>query len=189
MKRVWMSMLVAGVIMMSTAWVSAQPIIVRNIGTLGLGTDIAANFDFTGREIYVVTFRLGVNVRPNGNAGMVIATEGTADTEIALYGPNGVGLIACNDDGDSGSWGDPGLSSRLIFGNTEGSGTNGDGWNGFTNQTPTEFVNPNALDAGNYMLVVATFSSIWDEVNARRTTQEGRERGNSTVRIRIFNDN
>lgn len=189
MRRVWMLLTVLAAMMVSAQAAHAQPIIVRNIGTIGFGTNLSANFDFSGTQIYVAYFRLGVNVRPNGNAGMVIATEGTADTEIALYGPNGVGLVACNDDGDSGSWGDPGLSSRLIFGNTEGSGTNGDGWNGFTNQNGTEYINPNALDAGNYMLVVATFSSIWDEVNVRRTTQEGRERGATTVTIRIFNDN
>jgi len=131
--------------------------------------------------------RLTDDVVADSGLGLSLWSEGDADTEIALYRAEGTDLVACNDDGHSGSWGDPELNSRLDFGDAEGAPSNGDGWNGYTIQHyGIEFNNPRDLPAGHYTIVVATYSVHWDELEARATEEATRGGGDTTVHLAVF---
>ncbi len=166
---------------------NAATVSLYNLGPVGVGTSIAAPLAFDdGSEAYVGFMELTDSITAGSGLGLTLWTEGEADTEVAIYGPLGLTLAGCNDDGDSGSWGDPGLDSRLDYGDAEGSPTNGDGYNGTTNPTGTEFFNVTDLPAGHYTIVVGTFSVVWDDFAATATVEGFRDTGGSVAHLDIF---
>ena len=130
--------------------------------------------------------RLTDDVVADSGLGLSLWSEGDADTEIALYRAEGTDLVACNDDGHSGSWGDPELNSRLDFGDAEGAPSNGDGWNGYTVQNTDEYTNLDNIPAGAYTIIVSTYSTIWDEIDALDSEQGARDTGSTTAHLEIY---
>ena len=163
----------------------------QSIGTLDIGERKVFDVEFdTGNELLVVIFDLPVDVTAGSGLGLTINTLGSvADTELALYGPDGVGLLACNDDGRIGSWGDPVLSSVMNFGDLE-QGDPATGWNGETRQTGREaFVNPIDLPAGSYVLILSGYEHVWDQTSARRSAFEGARWGKARLTLNLIEIN
>lgn len=166
---------------------NAASVSLYNLGPVGPGTSIAAPLTFDdGSEAYVGFMELTESITAGSGLGFSLWTEGEADTEVAIYGPRGLTLVGCNDDGDSGSWGDPGLDSRLHYGDAEGSPTNGDGYNGTTNPSGLEFTNVADLPAGHYTIVLGTFSVVWDDLDATASVEGFRDTGGTIAHLDIF---
>lgn len=158
---------------------------IYNLGSFDVGRSITANLSFTtGDEFYVGVITVASDMSAEAGTELVFSCDigsPSQDSEIAIYGENGLGLVAMNDDGDIGSWGDPSWGSRLAFGETEIG--DGSGYNGDTNQG-TFLENPSDLMAGNYAFIVCTYSTTWDEENARATDPSwSASPGNYTVSL------
>jgi hypothetical protein len=185
MKKLLLHLTAIGLCVLVTAAGARAQVYVVNLGQVGPGTDLSANLNFpAGTEAFIGIMQLTDDVTVGSGLGFSFNTLGsTADTEIAIYGPAGQTLIAMNDDGASGTWGDPGFDSVLQFGDAEPG--NGDGYDGNTNQGGI-WTNPVDLPAGIYTLILSTYSTIWDQYDARDTTTGSRDTGAAVVNISCF---
>jgi hypothetical protein len=156
----------------------------ENLGTFEPGDLYTGSFEFTtGGEIYVFAMNLSVDCTiGSGNKAIFHTFGSTPDTEIALYGPDGYTLTAGNDDGESGRWGDPGLQSLMYFGvNRVG---NQDEYTGNTVQgDPVPW--PTELSAGDYILILCSYSTVWDMEDARRSGFDGTNTGTANLTIMV----
>ncbi len=179
--------LTSAALLTCASYAGALELIMAPLGQLGPGTSITAELAFvSGEEVYVGFFGLPDGVAPGDGVGFSAWTEGEADTEIAIYGSRGFYLHGCNDDGHSGSWGNPGFNSRLDYGDAEGAPSNGDGWNGYTVQNTDEYTNLDNIPAGAYTIIVSTYSTIWDEIDALDSEQGARDTGSTTAHLEIY---
>lgn len=169
-----------GALVLPSADAQAQ-VIPINVGVLG-PIDITQPLNFaTGNEFYAFIGTLAGPISAAAGTGMMLDTIGSvADTEVAVYGAGGMGIMYCNDDGEEGPWGDPGLDSVLTHGTAAvGYGT-GFG-NGLTT-TGASCVNTGDLAAGSYVWVVSVYSTTWGDPNATSTVPEAfRSSGASLV--------
>lgn len=167
---------------------SLAQIFIVNVGTLGPGDNVTGTVQFpTGGEIYVGLVGLQTN------DGLEFSTLGsTADTEIAIYGIQGIGMLACNDDGGSDSrnnrffdltsyiWAGDGIQvdpGSAYYGPTCPNGN----WQD-DNQAQS-------YPSNNYTFVVGTFAISWDEELLRNTPAcagPGFSPGTGEVSIDIF---
>ncbi|MFG0328268.1 MAG: hypothetical protein ACF8PN_00060 [Phycisphaerales bacterium] len=164
MKKVLVSALAAVALMVITAVSTNAQVTIINIGTLGTGDSVSGPTNFTGGgEVYVGL----ANLRSNG--GLAFSTEGHgADTEIAIYGGNALGLQACNDDGGSGAAGSFALASYIWNGSAP-SVDPGTAYYGPTCPGPWDDSRQAANISGAATFVVATFATSWDEFDLRDT--------------------
>ena len=158
----------------------------RNVGRVGTA-DVSLDIPFyEGQgEFYVFAFVTSFEITTGSGHGMMVDTMGSvADTELAMYGAAGYGLVSGNDDGSVGSWGDPGYASILTFGDAEhGDDSRYQGNTRQDNPTPWN----TELPQGGYVLVVGTWETTWDEVDARLTTDfHGRSSGSAVLNAVIF---
>lgn len=165
---------------------------IRQVGRIQVGDTVSLDVEYdAGNELFIAVFQLPVDVTEGSGLGFSINSLGSvADTEIALYGPNGRRLVACNDDGRvGGSWGDPVLASVLNFGDLE-QGDPATGWNGSSVQTGREpFVNPTSLPAGTYVVVMSAYEHIWDETDVRRSAFQGARWGRARLTLQLVDLN
>lgn len=150
--------------------------------TMGVGSSNSGEFNFaTGAEVLAICLRLTDDILVgSGNEGQFNTLGSEADTEIAVYGRRGHVLWSANDDGATGSWGDPEFSSVLPFG--DGEVGNGDQYAGLTAQgNPC----PENLDlvADKWALIVSTYSTYWDEERARRSETGTRDTGLAFIEL------
>lgn len=184
MKKTALICLIAMVALVGFSASADAQVYFTNVGRVGPGSlSLDIPFD-EGGEWYGFAIILPFDVTTGSGHGMMVDTLGSdADTELACYGALGYGLISGNDDGETGSWGDPGLDSVLLFGDTEMG--NGDRYQGFTNQgneTPWN----TELPSGGYVFAVGTYNSQWDEADARLTPDRSGDFGYAVINGTIF---
>lgn len=149
--------------------------------SMGIGQGGSGTFEFvTGAEALVIQLNLRDDILVgSGYEGQFNTLGSVPDTEIAVYNSVMNGLWACNDDGAGGTWGDPGFSSLLPFGDGEiGDGTQFAGSTDLFNPCPENL----DLTAGRHLMCVATYSTYWAEVDAR-TTVTGSDTGLANVEL------
>ncbi|MFG0328269.1 MAG: hypothetical protein ACF8PN_00065 [Phycisphaerales bacterium] len=163
MKKVLLGAFAALALVVSAATTSAQVTII-NIGTLGPGDSVSGPVDFFGGgEVYVGLARIQTN------AGLAFSTMGHgADTEIAIYGANALGLQSCNDDGGSGAAGSFALAS-YIWNGVAPSVDPGTAYYGPVCPGPWGDGDQAANISGSAVFVIATFATSWDEADLRDT--------------------
>jgi len=155
---------------------------ITDLGSMGPGDSYSDTLNFaTGGEIYVwlVTTNVDCTVG-SGNIGVFHSLDSVADTEMAIYGPAGLTLIAGNDDGETGFWGDPAYSSLMYFGTPRVG--NDDPYQGYTMQNNT-VPWPTDLPAGDYVVVMSTYSTTWDEFDARDSDFGGSDTGTAYFNV------
>jgi hypothetical protein len=136
----------------------AYAIPTRNGGVLNVGECFvdAGNFRDMGNNLFGLIFEIQVDVTQGSGYALTLDSFGSdalgTDTELALYNAAGDLIYAINDDAGDGS-----LDAYLGFGDASQFGAP---FNGSTRQG--NIVNAINLLAGQYMVVIGPYSTIWD---------------------------
>lgn len=182
------AILLASLMIACTSNAAFGQVRIANIGTLGPGDALTATVQFpTGGELYIGLATL------EANAGLEFSTLGsTADTEIAIYGIQGIGMLACNDDGGSDSRNNRFFDQSSYIWAGEGVQVDpGSAYYGPTcpfgnwqDDSQSDVYPPN-----NYTFVLGTFAISWDEELLRDTPVcggPGFSAGTGEISIEIF---
>lgn len=135
---------------------NAANITIIDLGVINPGYSHSQDYVLAGEHRgYGMRFTITQDITLGSGLFMVHDTFGsTTDTETALY-VDGGGLLAMNDDFDSGV----NFDSYLAFGDAS---QPANPYNGQTRQG-NSFANPVTLLAGTYVFVVGPYQSQWDE--------------------------
>ena len=98
---------------------------------------------------------------------------------LSIHGP--IQLLEITDGNVDGA-----AAYCLDYGDAEGAPSNGDGWNGYTVQNTDEYTNLDNIPAGAYTIIVSTYSTIWDEIDALDSEQGARDTGSTTAHLEIY---
>ena len=155
---------------------------ITDLGSMGPGDSYSETLDFaTGGEIYVWLLTTTADCTiGSGNIGVFHSLDSVADTELAIYEYGGYTLVSGNDDGETGFWGDPAFSSLMYFGTPRVG--NDDPYQGITQQG-NDVPWPTDLPAGDYVVVMGTYNTTWDELDARDTGFAGDDVGSANFNV------